>query len=90
MKNNEKQLEEPIVHAMHRVHEYEEALLKTKERGFKCLFSEFRYQAKSLFVARVIGTVETERFRILVTWDDYGRAFVQGSRAEEFDLILIN
>lgn len=88
MKKDEKQLEKPIVHAMHRVHEYEEASLKTKERGFKCSFSEFRYQAKSLFVARVSGIVETERFRIFVTWDCIGRAFVQGSRAKDFDLIL--
>ena len=76
--------------AKHRVYEYEEASLKAKERGFECLFVEFKYQEKSLFIEKANGTVETDRFRILVTWDDDGRAFVQGSRAKEFDLLLSN
>lgn len=86
MRGNVKQSANPV--AMHRVNEYEEASLRTKERGFECLFSEFKYQEKSFFVEKVNGVVETDRFRILVTWDASGRAFVQGSRAEEFDLYV--
>lgn len=88
MKQNQKEAEQFVARARHRVSEYEEAALKTKERGFECLFSEFKYQEKSLFIESVNGAVETDRFRILVTWDDRGEAFIQGTRAEEFDLGL--
>lgn len=90
MKQNQKESERLVTCAKHRVNEYEEASLKTKERGFECLFSEFKYQEKSLFIESVNGTVETDRFRVLVTWDDRGQAFVQGTRAKEFDLELTN
>lgn len=90
MRGNEKQSAKPVVKATHRVHEYEEASLKTKSKGFECTFSEFKYQEKSFFIEKVSGTVETDRFRIFVTWDDNGQAFIQGSRAKEFDLMLSN
>lgn len=87
MKENEKSEKEV---AKHRVCEYEKATLKMKDQGIECVCSSFTYQKNSLFIEKVNGTVETARFRIFVTWDCDGRASVQGARAEEYDLKLID